>query len=149
QSANVLDRRPDLIRLCCGCNLFSYSSHAPSHSDAANRVSSPNQTIATRESRQALAKLVLILASCLLNRHYGLAWVLGENCCRLRGLAEAAGPFVLLHCRRGPVLALSRALITALAFSAYAYLCDRTLAAPVPKTRSHGLLAIGRVHRRA
>src|SRR5262250_1565898 len=28
QSANVLDRRPDLIRLCCGCNLFSYSSHA-------------------------------------------------------------------------------------------------------------------------
>src|SRR5215471_3434531 len=32
QSANVLDRRPDLIRLCCGCNLFSYSSHTPSHS---------------------------------------------------------------------------------------------------------------------
>src|SRR5262249_26733836 len=30
QSANVLDRRPDLIRVCCGCNLFSYSSHTPS-----------------------------------------------------------------------------------------------------------------------
>src|SRR5262249_14309271 len=37
QSANVLDRRPDLIRLFCGCNLFPYSSHTPSHSDAANR----------------------------------------------------------------------------------------------------------------
>src|SRR5262244_3010500 len=37
QSANVPDRRPDLIRLCCGCNLFSYSSHTPSHSDAAGR----------------------------------------------------------------------------------------------------------------
>src|SRR5215475_12617401 len=79
QSANVLDRRPDLIRLCRGCNLFSYSSHTPSHSDAANRVSSPNRTIATRQSRQALAKLVLILASWLLNIHYGLAWVLGEK----------------------------------------------------------------------
>src|SRR5215471_7183462 len=53
QSANVLDRRPDLIRLCCGCNLFSYSSHTPSLSEAANRVSSPNQTITTRESRQS------------------------------------------------------------------------------------------------
>src|SRR5262252_8521461 len=31
QSANVLDCRPDLIRLCSGCNLFSYSSHTPSH----------------------------------------------------------------------------------------------------------------------
>src|SRR5215469_5742395 len=77
---------------------------------------------------RALAKLVLILASWLLNRHYGLAWVLGENCCRLRGLAEAAGPFVLLHCRRGPVLA--RRVVARRCNNSVAFGAKRTFSQP-------------------